>query len=362
MPNHGLHRLPPPALLPPSGPEASPLPGPGSGSLTLAMPPVPAVHEYLIHRPPRPASHRIQSGLPRWSVIRIPRPRHPAQEEVAAVGGWTCSPGPRIRTAGGPALADTLDFRGLPAGPRVPALRLRRPYPPGHRPFVRKRRLPIGAPRGVSFPVPDPPAQVGPQTLDRTVHTAPLPGRGNPVRPPPRLRPLAGVALAPLPLIPRAPFHPPHPGTVPPLAIGRKGHRLVRHGRIDRHPPPRPRLPGAARKTGIDRRWQDPLGPGRPDARATPRPAARVDRRMGRAIVLAAKGLPVRILPPTGDHRLVREWVHRLERLPPDHPTRGLAGTTAVGAVPHTEGLVASGPVPGPGQANPRMAPIQPVF
>ncbi len=83
---------------------------------------------------------------------------------------------------------------------------------------------------------------------------------------------------------------------------------------------------------------------------------------MGRAIVLAAKGLPVGILPPTGDHRLVREWVHRLERLPPDHPTRGLAGTTTVGAVPHTEGLVASGPVPGSGQANPRMARIQPVL
>ncbi len=262
----------------------------------------------------------------------------------------------------GLALANALHFRGLQAVPLVPALRLRRPYPPGHRPFVRKRRLPIGSPRGVSFPVPDHPAQVGPQTLDRTVHTAPLPGMGNPVRPPPRLRPLAGVALVPLPLIPLAPFHPPHPGTVPPLAIGRKGYRLVRHGRIDRHPPPRPRLPGAARKTGIDRRWQDPLGPGRPDARATPRPAARVDRRMGRAIVLAAKGLPVGILHPTGDHRLVREWGHRLERLPPDHPTRGLAGTTTVRAVPHTEGLVESGPVQDSSQANPRMARIQPVF
>ncbi len=277
MPDHGLHRLPPPqALLPPSGHEASPLPGPVYGSLTRAIPPR---RKWL-----------------RW-------------------GGGHAPLDPEFVPPVGLALADTLDFRGLPAGPLVPALRLRRPYPPGHRPFVRKRQLPIFAPRGVSFPVPDHPAQVGPQTLDRTVHTAPLPGMGNPVRPPPRLRPLAGVALVPLPLIPLAPFHPPHPGTVPPLAIGRKGYRLVRHGRIDRHPPPRPRLPGAARKTGIDRRWQDPLGPGRPDARATPRPAARVDRRMGRAIFLAAKGLPVGILPPTGDHRLVREWVHLLERL-----------------------------------------------
>ncbi len=263
--------------------------------------------DHGLHR--LPASPRIQSGLPRWSVIRIPRPRHPAQEEVAPVGGGHAPLDTEFVPLVGLALANTLDFRGLPAGPRVPALRLRRQYPPGHRPFVRNPPLPIWPPRGVSFPVPNHPAQVGPQTLDRTVHTAPLPGLGNPVR-----------------------------------------------------PPPRPRLPGAARKTGIDRRWQDPLGPGRPDARATPRPAARVDRRMMRAIFLAAKGLPVRILHPTGDPRLVREWVHLLQRLPPDHPTRGLAGTTAVGAVPHTEGLVESGPVQDSGQANPRVARIQPVF
>ncbi len=217
MPDHGLHRLPLPALLPPSGHEASPRPGPGSGSLTFAMPPVPAIHEYLIHRPPRPASYRIQSGLPRWSVIRIPRPRHPAQEEVAPVGGGHAPLDTEFVPPVGLALANALHFRGLPAGSLVPALRLRRPYPPGHRPFVRKRRLPIGSPRGVSFPVPDHPTQGRPQTLDRTVHTAQLPGMGNPVRPPPRLRPLAGVARAPLPLIPLAPFHPPHPGTVPPL-------------------------------------------------------------------------------------------------------------------------------------------------
>ncbi len=232
MPDHGLHRLPPPqALLPPPGPEAPPLPGPVYGSLTLAMSPVPAVHEYLIHRPPRPASHRIQSGLPRCSVIRIPRPRHPAQEEVAPVGGGHAPLDTEFVPPVGFALADALDFRGrLPAVPRVPALRLRRPYPPGHRPFVRKRRLPIWSPSGFSFPVPDHPTQVGPQTLDRTVPTAQLPGMGNPVRPQQCRRPLTGVSLAPLHLLSLAPFHPPHPGTVPPLAVGqgRTAHRRSR--------------------------------------------------------------------------------------------------------------------------------------
>ncbi len=112
MTDHGLHRLPPsPALLPPPGYEASPRPGPGSGSLTLAMSPIPAVHEYLIHRPPRPASHRIQSGLPRWSVIRIPRPRHPAQEEVAPVGGGHAPLDTEFVPPVGLALADALDCR-----------------------------------------------------------------------------------------------------------------------------------------------------------------------------------------------------------------------------------------------------------
>ncbi len=131
-----------------------------------------------------------------------------------------------------------------------------------------------------------PPTQVGLQTLDRTVHPVPWPGRGNPVRPP-------------------------RPG-------GRRA--------------------GETASGGSDRSAD------------------------GAGIVLAATGLPVGILHPTGDHRLVRGWGHRLQRLPLDHPTRGLTGTTTVGAVPHTEGLVEPGPVQGPGPANPRMARIQPVL
>ncbi len=50
------------------------------------------------------------------------------------------------------------------------------------------------------------------------------------------------------------------------------------------------------------------------------------------------------------------------DRRPTHHPTRGLAGTALVGAVPRTEDPVKSGLIQDPGQVEPLMARINHVF
>ncbi len=323
MPDHRLDGRPPlETLLPPPGHEASP--PPGYGSLALAMPRSPrSTNPSSTDRPVRrrTGSRADFRGCPSSGFLA-------SQNEVAPVRRDHAHLHAELIPPVGFALTDARHFRCRQAVPLVAALLLLRPQRPSHRQLVRNH-----------------PTQVRPQTPGRTVQTAEL----------------AGVALPPSHPMLSAPPHPPHLGTVQPLAVRRESHGLVRHRRLHGDPPPRPRLHGPALQTRIHRCLADPLGTGCPEARAASRQTARVDRRMGRELFLATKIRPIRILHPTRHHGLVRPWVDLLEILPPDHQTGGLARATAV-RVPLTESLVVSWPIQGPGQVDERMAQVQQVF
>ncbi len=115
------------------------------------------------------------------------------------------------------ALAEALDCRCLPTVPLVSTFLFRCQQPPGHRQFVCKHRLQIRSPSGFLFHVPDYPAPIRPQTPERAVPAAALPGMGNPVRSQPRRRALTSIVLAPSHPMRSAQLHQSHPGTVPPL-------------------------------------------------------------------------------------------------------------------------------------------------
>lgn len=118
-------------------------------------------------------------------------------------------------------------------------------------------------------------------------------------------------------------------------AIRRECHRLVLYRRIHRHPPQLPGHHRAGPKTRLDRRLQDLLAAGCPDAPAILRQTARVNGRAVLEILLPEKVLPVGILHPARHHSLFRQIVHMLEIFQLHHQTDGIAG-----AVQRTEGLV----------------------
>ncbi len=172
MPNHRLDGLPTPEALPQSpGHNAPPLPGQVHRSLSLAIPPVAAVDEPLVDRPPSGTEPgpALASGIVRHrdSLPAIPLRIKPLRRVVAMLA---LTPNSYRRWALPLLIHSTSGACRLYKF--VPALLLLRQQPPGHRQFVRKHRLKIRSSSGFSLHVPNYPAQIRPQASDLTVPAA----------------------------------------------------------------------------------------------------------------------------------------------------------------------------------------------
>ena len=198
MTDHWSNRLPSLQTPPqPSCPHSLPLPGQIHRCLCLGMTTVTVVHKYLIDHPVRQAPDLVQRRLQRMPVIGIPRQGHPAENKSAPVRGRNAHLHAELVSPVCLALTDALHFRYMQTLQLVPILLPLQQQPPSHGQLLRKNCLQVLPSGGLSFNVPDNPAQVRPHPVHLAAHAPQLPCMGIPVSLQQRLRALAGVAEIP---------------------------------------------------------------------------------------------------------------------------------------------------------------------
>jgi hypothetical protein len=122
------------------------------------------------------------------------------------------------------------------------------------------------------------------------------------------------------------------------LAVGRMRHRLGLDGGADGHPREMLRLGGAGALRGGERLSEQQFKPLGADALAPAGHRGAVERQGLLEVALAAEELDIGAVEEAGADRLIREAVHVLDQVQPDHEARRQSGPADAVAIERAEG------------------------